>query len=163
MSFLTKIFSSGASTLVESVGNTLDNLITSKDEVMQHQNELKKAEMQYLLELQKLDVEQQKNILEDIDSARKRNAEVITSTNAGFLSKNITAFLAIGSTVLTFVLFYIIIFRNDTIKAEVKDVVLYLLGVFSAIITQVFSFYFGSSQGSSEKNRIIEQIKNKTT
>lgn len=163
MSFLTKIFSSGTGNLVESVGNTLDKLITSKDEVMQQQNELKKAEMQYLLEQQKLDVEQQKNILSDIDSARKRNAEVSTSTNAGFLSKNITPFLAIGSTVLTFVLFYIVIFRNDTIKAEVKDVILYVLGVLSAIITQVFSFYFGSSQGSSDKNRIIEQMKNKTT
>ena len=53
MSFLTKIFSSGAGNLAESVGNTLNNLITSKDEVMQQQNEFKKAEMQYQLELQK--------------------------------------------------------------------------------------------------------------
>lgn len=163
MSFLTKIFSSGAGNLVETVGNTLDKLTTTKDEVMQQQNELKKAGMQYQLEQQKLDVEQQKNVLNDINSARKRNAEVTTSANAGFLTKNRTAFLAIGSTILTFGLFYIIIFRNATIKAEVKDVVLYVLGVLSAIITQVFSFYFGSSQGSSDKNRIIEQMKNKTT
>ncbi len=162
MSFISKIFSSGAGNLVESVGNTLDNLITSKDEVMQHNYELKKAEMDYQLEQQRLGVEQQKNILFDIDSARKRNTEVSTSANASFLSKNITPFLAIGSTVLTFVLFYIVIFRNDTIKAEVKDVILYVLGVLSAIITQVFSFYFGSSQGSTDKNRIIEQMK-KTT
>jgi len=39
--------------------------------------------------------------------------------------------------------------------AEVKDVVLYVLGVLSAILTQVFSFYFGSFQGSSDKNKTI--------
>jgi hypothetical protein len=33
-----------------------------------------------------------------------------------------------------------------------KDVALYILGVLSAISTQIFSYYFGSSKGSSEKN-----------
>ena len=159
MSFLSDLFSGSAVKLVDSVGNTLDNLITSKEEVQQQEYELKKAEMQFQFEQQKLGVEQQKNILADIDSARKRSSEVETNANAGFLSKNTTAFLAIGSTVLTFALFYIIIFRNDTIKAEVKDVVLYVLGVLSAILTQVFSFYFGSSQGSADKNKTISDMK----
>jgi len=159
MSFLSDLFSGSAVKLVDSVGNTLDNLITSKEEVQQQEYELKKAEMQFQFEQQKLGVEQQKNILADIDSARKRSSEVETNANAGFLSKNTTAFLAIGSTVLTFALFYIIIFRNDTIKAEVKDVVLYVLGVLSAILTQVFSFYFGSSQGSADKNKTIADMK----
>ena len=159
MSFLSDLFSGSAGKLVDSVGNTLDNLITSKEEIMQQEYELKKAEMQFQLEQQKLGVEQQKIQLADIDSARKRNAEVETSANAGFLSKNITAFLALGTTILTFTLFYIIIFRNDKIQAEVKDVVLYVLGVLSAILTQVFSFYFGSSQGSADKNKTIANMK----
>jgi hypothetical protein len=159
MSFLSDLFSGSAGKLVDSVGNTLDNLITSKEEIMQQEYELKKAEMQFQLEQQKLDVEQQKIQLADIDSARKRSAEVETSANAGFLSKNITAFLALGTTILTFTLFYIIIFRNDKIQAEVKDVVLYVLGVLSAILTQVFSFYFGSSQGSADKNKTIANMK----
>lgn len=45
MGFLTKIVSTGTSNLVETVGNTLDNLTTTKYEVMQHDYELKKAEM----------------------------------------------------------------------------------------------------------------------
>jgi len=76
--------------------------------------------------------------------------------NASSLSKNIGSYLAITTTLLTFVLFYIVIFRNETIKAEVKDVVIYVLGVLSTILTQVFSFYFGSSQGSVDKSKIIE-------
>ena len=159
MSFLSDIFAGGAGKLVDSVGNTIDKLTTSKEEVLQQEYELKKAEMQFQLDQQKLCIEDRKNTLVDMDSARKRSAEVETNTNAGFLSKNITAFLAIGSTLLTFVLFYIIIFRNDTIKAEVKDVVLYVLGVLSTILTQVFSFYFGSSQGSVDKNKTIADMK----
>jgi hypothetical protein len=34
-----------------------------------------------------------------------------------------------------------------------------LLGVLSTILTQVFSFYFGSSQGSVDKNKTIADMK----
>jgi len=161
MGFLTDLFSGGAGKLVDSVGNTLDKLTTTKDEVMQHELELKKAEMQFQLDQQKLGIEEHHNILVDVDSARKRSSEVETNANASSLSKNIGSYLAITTTLLTFVLFYIVIFRNETIKTEVKDVVLYVLGVLSTILTQVFSFYFGSSQGSVDKSKIIEGMKGK--
>lgn len=158
MSFLSNLFAGGTGKLVDSVGNTLDNLITTKEEVLQQEYELKKAEMQFQLDQQKLGVEERKSILADVDSARKHSTEVETNANAGFLSKNIGPGLAIISTLLTFVLFYIIIFRNETIKPEVKDVVIYVLGVLSTIMTQVFSFYFGSSQGSVDKSKMIEKM-----
>ena len=159
MSFLTDLFSGGAGKLVDSVGNVLDKVVTSKGEMIQLDLEMKKAEMQYQLDNRRLSIEEQKNILVDIDSARKRSTDVETSVNASSLSKNIGSYLAIATTILTFVLFYIVIFRNETIKAEVKDVVLYVLGVLSTILTQVFSFYFGSSQGSVDKSKIIEGMR----
>lgn len=159
MGFLTDLFSGGAGKLVDSVGNVLDNLTTTKEETMQQELEMKKAEMQFQLDQQKLGIEEQKNILVDVDSARKRSTDIETNVNASSLSKNIGSYLAITTTLLTFVLFYIVIFRNETIKAEVKDVVIYVLGVLSTILTQVFSFYFGSSQGSVDKSKIIEGMK----
>lgn len=156
MSFLTDLFAGGAGKLVDSVGNALDKVVTTKGEIMQQELEMKKAEMQYQLDHERLEVEQQKNELQDIDSARHRSSEVETSANASWFSKNISALLAVGSTMLTFILFYIIIFRNDLLVNSAKDIVLYVLGVLSAIITQVFSFYFGSSIGSENKNKIIE-------
>lgn len=160
MRFLTDLFSGGAGKLVDSVGGVLDNLITSKEEVMQQDLELKKAEMQYQLELRRQGVEETKAFLADTDSARKRNAEVETSANASWLSKNISSFLAIFTTLLTFILFYIVIFRNDSINTDMKDVVVYLLGVLSTILTQVFSFYFGSSQ-NKEKPGVAEAMAGK--
>ena len=156
MSFLTDLFSGGAGKLVDSVGSVLDKVVTTKGEIMQQELEMKKAELQYQLDSKRLGVEEQKNVLQDVDSARQRSTAVETNVNASSLSKNIGSYLAITTTLLTFVLFYIVIFRNETIKAEVKDVVIYVLGVLSTILTQVFSFYFGSSQGSVDKSKIIE-------
>ena len=158
MSFLTDLFSGGAGKLVDSVGSVLDKVVTTKGEIMQQELEMKKAELQYQLDSKRLGVEEQKNVLQDVDSARQRSTAVETNVNASSLSKNIGSYLAITTTLLTFVLFYIVIFRNETIKAEVKDVVIYVLGVLSTILTQVFSFYFGSSQGSVDKNKIIERM-----
>ena len=156
MSFITDLFSGGAGKLVDSVGSVLYKVVTTKGEIMQQELEMKKAELQYQLDNTRLGVEEQKNVLQDIDSARQRSTAVETNVNASSLSKNIGSYLAITTTLLTFVLFYIVIFRNETIKAEVKDVVIYVLGVLSTILTQVFSFYFGSSQGSVDKSKIIE-------
>jgi hypothetical protein len=42
------------------------------------------------------------------------------------------------------------------------DVVIYILGVLSAIVTQIFSYYFGSSMGSADKNKIIESMQDQS-
>jgi hypothetical protein len=164
MGFLSDLFSGGASQLVNTVGDTLDKITTTKEEKLQMELEMKKADMQYQTEMRKLSVEEKRMVLQDVDSARQMGAEVQTSANATKLSKNISAYLAIGTTLLTFFLFYLLIFRNDLIKEESKDVVVYILGVLSAIVTQIFSYYFGSSQGSADKNKMIADLnaKNKS-
>jgi len=71
--------------------------------------------------------------------------------------------LALGTTAMAFLLFYFVVFRNKTlINNDTKDVVIYILGVLSAIITQIFSFYFGSSQGSSDKSKMMEGMYNQS-
>jgi len=37
-------------------------------------------------------------------------------------------------------------------KKENEQIIIYILGVLSAIDTQIFSFYFGSSHGSQQKD-----------
>lgn len=164
MSFLTKLFSSGASTLVSSVGSVVDNLVTTKEEKMQLQNELQKAEMDFQVEMQKLSNDQQQMILQDVDSARKRDAEVQTSTNSTKLDKNVSPILALGTTLITFILFYMVMFQKNAFDPGIKDIVVYILGVLSATLTQIYSFYFGSSKGSADKNNIIHTMntQNKT-
>lgn len=156
MSFLTDLFSGGASKLVDSVGTALDKVITTKGEKMQLDNEIRKAEMAYQVEMQRLSLEERKSFYGEMSDARNREIKIQESASASRLGKNISSYLAIGATVLCFALFYILIFSPNTIKDPgTKDVVVYILGVLSALLTQVYSYYFGSSQGSSDKNKTI--------
>lgn len=159
MSILSQIFSSGASTLVESVGKVLDNVITTKDEKGRLENEIRKSEMDYQVEMRKLSIDEQRMMIEDTGNARNREVQIAQSEHATKLSKNISPYLALGTTILAFSLFYILIFSPETIKGESKDVVIYILGVLSAILTQVYSYYFGSSAGSAAKQKTIEAMK----
>jgi hypothetical protein len=59
--------------------------------------------------------------------------------------------------VLSFTLFGVLIGFNNRIAAESRDIILYILGVLSAIITKIFSFYLGSSQGSQDKNDMLRR------
>lgn len=157
MSFITDLFSGGASKLVESVGGALDGVLTSKEEKMQLENELKKAEMDFQLEMQKLSVEERRLLYQDIDSARTREEKIQESANATKLGKNISSYLAIGATVLAFGMLYIVVFDSGVFKDSNKEMVMYVLGVVSTLLAQVYGYYFGSSAGSAAKNDLLKK------
>lgn len=158
MGFLTDLFSGGATNLVNSVGKVLDNVITTKEEKQQLDNELVKAEMQYNIEMKKLSIEEQQIIIGDLSNARARDIQVQTSEQTTKLNKNLMPFLAIGTIILVFSLFYVLIFKPTTIQGEGKEIVMYLLGILSAVLTQIYSYYFGSSAGSAEKTKQLNTL-----
>ena len=92
----------------------------------------------------------------DIDSARNREAQIATSEAAPLINKIITPILALSITGLSFVLFGVIIFMEVTPQA--KDILIYVLGVLSALVTQVASYYFGSSMGSKDKTEELRKV-----
>ena len=161
MGFLQDLFSGGANTLVDSVGKVLDNVITTKEEKMQLENEIRKSEIQFQLDMKKLSNEEQQMILGDISSARQREVQVQTSEYATQLAKNVSPYLALGTTLITMILFFILIFRPGEVPQDSKEIILYILGVLSAILTQIYSYYFGSSAGSAAKSHTIANIMEK--
>ena len=96
--------------------------------------------------------------VEDRQSARTREAQIATSADAPLLNKIVLPVLAIGVLVLSFVLFYIIAFDNELINPRNKDVIIYILGVLSAIDTQIVQYYFGSSSGSTQTRSFLENM-----
>jgi len=158
MGILTQIFSSGASTLVDSVGKVLDNVITTKEERGQLDNEIRKSEMQFQLEMQKLSLEEKQLVIGDTANARNREIQVLSAPNASWWTKNTQHLLAIGTVLITLIFFYILVFKPKSISTESRDIVLYILGILSAILTQIYSYYFGSSQGSAEKQKTIDKM-----
>lgn len=159
MSFITDLFSGGASTIVDSVGKVLDSVITTKEEKMTLTNEIAKAEMQFQVDMQKLSNEERQMFIQDTGNARERETAIQINPNSTKLGKNVASFLALGTVVLTLLLFYVLIFSKSPIVDEKKDIILYILGVLSATLTQIYSYYFGSSAGSSAKSQTIENLK----
>lgn len=158
MGFLNDLFSGGAGTLIDSVGKVLDNVITTKEEKQTLDNEIVKAEMQYNLDMKKLTNEEQAMMLGDMSNARSREVQMMSIENNTKLNKNLMPFLALGTITVILALMFVLIFTPSVIKAESKDVIIYILGVLSAVLTQIYSYYFGSSAGSAEKSRTLSTL-----
>lgn len=91
----------------------------------------------------------------DRADARNREIQIATSDKAPLINKVVTPVIALGVITLSFILFAILIFID--VKPEAKDILIYVLGVLSAAVTQILSYYFGSSQGSKDKDDKLKE------
>lgn len=120
---------------------------------MEHEEELLKLR----LEEDKLDLAELEMLLKDTNDARVRETQIVTSDKAPLLNKLITPILALGLLGITFTLFGIVLFQASPIDPSRKDILIYILGVLSAVATQVVSYYFGSSQSSKDKTEALKE------
>jgi hypothetical protein len=120
---------------------------------MEHEEELLKLR----LEEDKLDLAELEMLLKDTNDARQREVQIVTSDKAPLLNKLITPILALGLLGITFTLFGIVLFQASPIDPSRKDILIYILGVLSAVATQVVSYYFGSSQSSKDKTEAMKE------
>ena len=132
-------------------GKLIDKLIPDPEAKAKAQLELAKL-------AQEGELARMANEVADLDSARKREMAVATSEHAPYLNKVIVPLLAISVLIATFVLFGLIMFNEGLIDATRKDIIIYVLGVLSAISTQIISYYFGSSKGSADKNASLDKV-----
>jgi len=119
---------------------------------MEHEEELLKLR----LEEDKLDLAELQMLLKDTNDARQREVQIANSDKAPLLNKIVTPVLALSILLLTFVLFGVVMFNDTPVEASRKDILIYILGVLSAIASQIVSYYFGSSAGSKEKTEALK-------
>ncbi len=153
--FLNKIFSGGAGQVVESVANVVDKFVQTKEEKDAANLELQKVLNSHLEVMEQEATKQLEVYQKEMDSARNREIQIATADKAPLLNKIITPILALAVVTLTFILFYILMFRE---VGNEKDIIIYVLGVLSAVCTQVVSYFFGSSQGSAQKQTQIDKL-----
>jgi hypothetical protein len=120
---------------------------------MEHEEEL----MRLRIEDDKIDLAELQMLLKDTNDARVRETQIVTSDKAPLLNKLITPILALGLLGITFTLFGIVLFQASPIDPSRKDILIYILGVLSAVATQVVSYYFGSSQSSKDKTEAMKE------
>ena len=156
------VLAKGKEYIKEKSGIDLDKESLSEQDVvalkkfeMAHEEELMKLQ----IEDNRLDLEMTKAFLADTQSAREREVKMAESPYASWLNKNIGPALAILAIVITFGLFYKVTF-SDLLVQDMKnrDILLYILGVLSAVVTQIFSYYFGSSSGSKSKSEDLAKL-----
>lgn len=146
------------SALLEIGGKLIDRFLPDPEQKAKAQLELLKMQQDGELAKMANDTELAKIYTADLDSARKRESEIAVSDKAPFLNKIITPVLALSVLIATFALFAFVLFDKGTIDPTRKDILIYVLGVLSAIATQIVSYYFGSSQGSAAKNNAIDKM-----
>ena len=126
---LGKLFSGGASELVEGVGGVLDNLITSKDEKLEAKRKVKELIANY-------EVEMEKNITSRWEADLKSDS---------WLSKNVRPLTLVFLIVCTMLLIFI---DAGAISFNVKDSYVDLLQL---VLITVIGAYFGG--------RSLEKVK----
>lgn len=142
---LDKLFGGGASEVISTVGNAVDDLFTTDQEKLEL--DIKRRE---------LDIREYEISVDNTKSAREKDVRLNESKEASWLAKNTGALLAIGTIVLTFVLFYQILYMD--IQENRKDIIIYILGALTAQAMSIYNYHFGSSTGSKEKTNQIERL-----
>ena len=159
--FLSDLISGGATSLVSAVGDAIDKVFTSDEERKELDNELAKAGMQHEVQMKALGIQEEQVELADLDSARANQSRVQESEHASWMAKNVHPLLAFGIMGLTFIMYSIVIYGSTQagfLRPETKDIVIYILGALTTVATQVVSYFFGSSHGSAEKTKALQEI-----
>jgi len=111
---------------------------------------LKQYEMQHQEELQKLQLENVKTYLQDLQNARARQVEHEKATGKTDINLYVLAWsIVIGFFVLIGVMMFV------AIPSESNNIIYMLFGTLSAGFGSVMQYFFGSSRGSNEKTKIL--------
>lgn len=159
------IASAGKDVVQEKLGINVEELLgTDEGKLRLKQLELDKEEMlqEFILAQREQDIKVDALYLQDTADARDREVRIATSEAAPYINKVITPYLAIGVLASTFLLFAIIMFGDSAVNSTRKDIIIYILGVLSAISTQIVAYYFGSSKGSATKDETINRMQGAT-
>lgn len=152
-----KIFSGSAGEIVDKVAGAVDRFVQTKEEKDAVNLEIRKVVSEELKAMEAEHTKQLEVYQKEMDSARNREIQVATSEKAPLINKIVTPIIAMGVILLTFILFYVLMFKE---VGNEKDIIIYVLGVLSAVCTQVISYYFGSSQGSAQKQKQLDKLIN---
>jgi hypothetical protein len=165
----------GKEFIQEKTGVDLDKATLSAEDqakLRQFQAEHEEELLRLQLEDNKLGLEETKAFLADVADARKNQSEIQMSADAPWYTKAIQPTLAAFTVLATIVLFGLFVYWSGDITSLVdgrtehmprmnatqKDIIIYILGVLSAAVTQILGYYFGSSHGSAIKSKSLDKV-----
>lgn len=134
------------------VGDVIKELSGSKDPKAKEiitELDLKRAEIE--LEFSKVELEETKAYLGDVQNARQREIELAKTGKKDWFQIVVGI---IGLVMLGFCLFVLV---YKTIPGENRTLFIHFIGIIEGIAISIFSYYFGSSKGSSDKTKMMSK------
>ena len=126
MSWVSNIFSGSIGTVIDSVGNAIDKLVTSDAEKLQLHNELAKIQIEAVLKEQELELKYEEEI------SKRHQADMISDN---WISKSIRPL-----TLMFILVMYSLLSISSGFNFQVTESYVELLGQWGMLI---MSFYFG--------------------
>ena len=147
MGFLDKIFAGKAKDVVDSVGNAIDKIFTSKEEKAEAMLAIEKEINRHMEQLE-LNILKEKELEnQDRSSARIRESEFVKAT--GHVDYMMW-FLAISiQSVFIYVVWSLI---HGEVPKENREILIGVFGVLETVIVGMYAYYWGSSAGSRIKD-----------
>lgn len=156
------IFKAGGAKIVETIGDAIDKNITNKEEreaaklaAIQESNRSIEAMTREANELEKA-------YLADVQSARDANVHIQESDKASWLAKNIAYIIDIWLALIwgVFTLYVAALWAKMINSSSVDFTgVLSLYTTVTAVFMITVNFHRGTSQGSADKQKIIDKMK----
>ena len=115
-------------------------------------------EQEHKTKLQELQIEETKAFLADIYSARRRETAIVATTDEKDQNLYQLAYIVVGA---FFALTALLVIGHMGIAKELSEelgkspLIMMIVGGLISGFTQVLSYFFGSSKGSSDKNKVI--------
>ena len=151
------VLAKGKDWVEDKTGVKLDGPLSDADATKLRQYEMDHEEelLRLRIEDNKLDLESFREEVKDRDSARERDVEFIkrgvTNNRA-----NLMFFLAV---VMVGAMVWIV-WKDQNINEYVKGIFTLVLGRFLGYLDNIYSFEFGTTRGSKEKDETIKQLTN---
>lgn len=128
----------------------IDKLIASDPETAL---KAKVADNDFIIRKRELEIEELKERLRDMDSARRREIETTRTTGKRDINLYLLAWLGVLGYLALIV--YIIHWGLPKMSNELALMVGNLIGIVGAKYSGIYDYFFGSSKGSADKNRFL--------
>ena len=147
-SWLAEKVGNTAGELIESVGSTVDRFVETDED--RRKMEILKQEI--AIKMKQFEMDAQAEFMKDKQSAREMYQRDSWSQKA------LTALFTVGYFGLTaFMISFLLKAIDVDMSPFVVSFISTIFGAFNAIMVQIISFYFGSSQGGEDTGRAISR------
>lgn len=169
MAWLSKIFSAVGVNLASTVGNVMDELITSDEEIALTENQKLKIQKAYEVKMRELLVDldrQQAQHEENLESELTQRLKLDMKSDS-WLSKNIRPMALIFMTITVAILAFFTVFDSTLVTAQLNALKEWI-PFFKVLMVVIYGFYFGSrgiekfqkirSAGNADVEKIKRQL-----